>query len=137
MLVGMYLPVLMTFLYSFNGSRISTVWTGFSLRGYRELFEQIELWNALWASCAIAASASSISAALGTMAALGLRRWRPRRAAAQGVLALPLVTPDVITAVALALFFSACGFRRAGAPSSHAHCVFGISYAFVVMRRAR
>src|SRR3954453_13482628 len=90
-LAGMYLPVLMTFLYSFNASRIGTVWTGFSLHGYRELFEQTELWKALWASCAIAAAASSISAALGTMAALGSLRWRPlRRAAAQGVLALPL-----------------------------------------------
>src|SRR4051812_30906806 len=107
-LAGMYLPVVMTFLYSFNASRIGTVWTGFSLRGYRELFEQSQLWKALWSSCAIAAAVSSISAALGTMAALGLRRWQPwRRAAAQGVLALPLVTPDVITAVGLALFFSA------------------------------
>src|SRR6476620_921838 len=100
-LAGMYLPVLMIFAYSFNASRIGTVWTGFSLRGYRDLFEQPELWRALVASCAIAASASSLSAIAGTMAALGLRYWRPKaKMMAQGVLALPLVTPDVITAVA-------------------------------------
>jgi ABC-type spermidine/putrescine transport system permease subunit II len=133
----MYLPVLMTFLYSFNGSRISTVWTSFSLRGYRELFEQTELWNALWASCAIASAASSISAALGTMAALGLRPWhRVARTAAQGVLALPLVTPDVITAVALALFFSALRIPQGWMTVVAAHCAFGISYAFVVMHSA-
>ena len=43
-LAGMYLPVLMVFIYSFNASRIGTVWTGFSFRGYRDLFEQPELW---------------------------------------------------------------------------------------------
>ncbi len=107
-LAGMYLPVLMVFVYSFNASRIGTVWTGFSLHGYRDLFEQPELWRALVASCGIAAAASSLSAIAGTMAALGLRHWRPKaKVAAQGLLALPLVTPDVITALALALFFSA------------------------------
>src|SRR5262249_53689957 len=107
-LAGMYLPVLMIFVYSFNASRIGTVWTGFSLRGYSELFQQAELWNALLASCAIAAAASSISAAAGTLAALGLRHWPAgARLVSQGILALPLVTPDVITAISLALFFSA------------------------------
>src|SRR4029078_891074 len=107
-LAGMYLPVLMIFVYSFNASRIGTVWTGFSLHGYRDLFEQPELWRALVASCGIAAAASSLSGIAGTMAALGVRRRETRvKVAAQGILTLPLVTPDVITAVALALFFSA------------------------------
>lgn len=131
---GMYLPVLMTFVYSFNASRIGTVWTGFSLGGYSSLFQQPELWRALRASCAIAAAASSLSVVAGTMAALGLARWRPRlRTIAQGVLALPLVTPDVIIALSLAMFFSALGARQGWGTVIAAHCVFGISYAFVVM----
>src|SRR5438876_444529 len=90
-LAGMYVPVVMTFVYSFNASRIGTVWTGFSLRGYRELFEQADLWRALLASCAIGAAASSLSVPAGTMAALGLRRWRPRlKTLGQGMLTLPL-----------------------------------------------
>jgi len=133
-LAGMYLPVLMIFVYSFNASRIGTVWTGFSLHGYRDLFEQPELWRALVASCGIAAAASSLSAIAGTMAALGLRRRQTRvKVAAQGILALPLVTPDVITAVALALFFSALRLPQGWGTVIAAHCVFGISYAFVVM----
>ncbi len=136
-LIGMYLPVVMIFVYSFNASRIGTVWTGFSVRGYRELFQQPELWRALLASCAIAAAASSLSAALGTMAALGLKHWRPKaKVIAQGLLALPLVTPDVITAVALALFFSAMRLPQGWGTVIAAHCVFGISYAFVVMLSA-
>lgn len=136
-LTGMYLPVLMVFVYSFNASRIGTVWTGFSLHGYRDLFEQPELWRALVASCGIAAAASSLSAIAGTMAALGLRHWRPKaKVAAQGLLALPLVTPDVITALALALFFSAVRVPQGWGTVIAAHCVFGISYAFVVMLSA-
>jgi ABC-type spermidine/putrescine transport system permease subunit II len=136
-LAGMYLPVLMVFVYSFNASRIGTVWTGFSWGGYRDLFEQTELWRALMASCSIAAAAGSLSVMLGTLAALGLRHWRPRlRVMAQSVLALPLVTPDVITAVALALFFSALRLPQGWGTVIAAHSVFGISYAFVVMLSA-
>jgi ABC-type spermidine/putrescine transport system permease subunit II len=133
-LVGMYVPVVVTFVYSFNASRIGTVWTGFSLAGYRELLAQTDLWRALGASCAIAAAASSISVAAGTLAALGLAHWRPRpRKLANAVLALPLVTPDVITAVALAMFFGALRVQQGWGTVIAAHCVFGVSYAFVVM----
>ena len=133
-LAGMYLPVVMTFVYSFNASRIGTVWTGLSLAGYASLFRHSDLWEGLRASCGIAATASSLSVVVGTMAALGLKRWRPRPAAvAQGVLALPLVTPDVIIALALAMFYSLLGVPQGWGTVIAAHCVFGISYAFVVM----
>jgi spermidine/putrescine transport system permease protein len=133
-LVGMYLPVGMTFLYSFNSSRIGTVWTGFSTRGYFELLAQNDLWKALGSSVLIGIAASSLSVVAAAMAAFGLRRWRPRRRlAAQGILALPLVTPDVIIAFSLAMFFHAIGLRLGWATVIAAHCVFGISYAFVVL----
>ncbi len=133
-LVGMYAPVAATFVYSFNASRIGTVWTGFSLAGYRDLFEQTDLWRALLASCVIAAAASSISVVAGTLAALGLSHWRPRpRKLAGAVLALPLVTPDVITALSLAMFFGALSVPQGWRTVIAAHCVFGVSYAFVVM----
>ena len=136
-LAGMYLPVLMTFIYSFNAGRIGTVWTGFSIRGYTELLEQRDLWQALRASCAIGAAASTLSVTAGTAAALGLKRWRPRlKLAAQGVIALPLITPDVIIALSLALFFHALHVQQGWGTVVAAHCVFGISYAFVVMSGA-
>jgi ABC-type spermidine/putrescine transport system permease subunit II len=136
-LAGMYLPVVMTFVYSFNASRIGTVWTGFSLRGYRELLAQDDLWRALAVSAAIGAAASSLSVVLGTLAALGLRHWRPAgRMFASGVLTLPLVTPDVILALSLAMFFSALRIEQGFGTVVAAHCVFGIAYAFVVMTGA-
>jgi len=136
-LAGMYLPVLMTFVYSFNASRIGTVWTGFSLHGYRDLFAQGDLWRALGASAAIGAAASTVSVIAGTLAAFGLTHWRPAaRSLAQSVLALPLVTPDVILALSLAMFYSAAGIPQGFATVVAAHCVFGIAYAFVVMTGA-
>jgi ABC-type spermidine/putrescine transport system permease subunit II len=133
-LAGIYLPVVMTVIYSFNASRIGTVWTGFSLGGYRELVHQSALWRAVGASCLIAVFASTISVVLGTAAALGLKRWRPRRRLlAQSLLALPLVTPDVIIALSLAMFFNALRLPQGWGTVVAAHCVFGISYAFVVM----
>lgn len=136
-LAGMYLPVLMVFVYSFNASRIGTVWTGFSLEAYRQLPFQVDLWKALAASCGIAAMASTFSVVAGTLAAMGLAHWPRRlRSAAQGVLALPLVTPDVITALALAMFFSALKLQQGWGTVIAAHAVFGISYAFVVMAGA-
>ena len=136
-LLGMYLPVVMVFIYSFNASRIGTVWTGFSLDAYRQLALQTDLWKSLAASCCIAAAASTLSVIAGTLAAMGLAHWPSRlRSAAQGVLALPLVTPDVITALALAMFFSALKLQQGWGTVIAAHAVFGISYAFVVMAGA-
>src|SRR5689334_24062095 len=88
-LAGMYLPVLMVFVYSFNASRIGTVWTGFSFDAYRQLPFQADLWKALAASCGIGTIASTLSVVAGTSAAMGLSHWPRRlRSAAQGVLAL-------------------------------------------------
>src|SRR5262245_64194192 len=70
-LAAMYLPVLMTFVYSFNASRIGTVWTGFSLGGYGRLFEQTELWRGAAAGCTIAAPGRPRSVCAGTPAPLG------------------------------------------------------------------
>ena len=133
-LAGMYLPVAMTFIYSFNKSRIGTVWTGFSLQGYLALWHEEALWQGLSASLFIGAVASTLSVMAGTLAALGLAAWRPQaRLLGQGVLALPLVTPEVIIGLSLAMFFSALTIQQGYSTVVAAHCVFGISYAFVVM----
>ena len=133
-LIGMYLPVAMTFVYSFNESRIGTVWTGFSLQAYAELWHEEALWQGLGASLLIGSAASTLSVIAGTLAALGLAAWRPQtKLFAQGILALPLVTPEVIIGLSLAMFFSALSIQQGYSTVVAAHCVFGISYAFVVM----
>lgn len=133
----MYAPVVMIFIYSFNESRIGSVWTGFSTRWYPELASRRELWLALRTSVLIGAAVAALSTALGALAALGLRRWRRRpKRAAVSLLAMPLVIPDIMLAVSLALLFSALEIRQGLATVILAHTVFGVAYAFVVMASA-
>src|SRR5262249_59957946 len=107
-LLATYAPVVMVLVYSFNESKLGTVWTGFSTRWYAALWEQEELWAGLWVSVVIGVAASTLSVALGLLAALGLKRWRARpRRLATGVLALPLVAPEIIIGVSLAVSFHA------------------------------
>ncbi|HVC92077.1 MAG TPA: ABC transporter permease [Pirellulales bacterium] len=127
----------MIFIYSFNRSRLGGVWTGFSTRWYAELFQRSELWKALGTSTLIAACASSLSTILGTLAAFGLRHWRRRtRDLARGLFSIPLVVPDMIIGVSLALYYHSLAIERGLATIIVAHMVFGVSYAFVVMSAA-
>jgi ABC-type spermidine/putrescine transport system permease subunit II len=133
----MYAPLAMVFIYSFNASKIGSVWTGFSTRWYGELARDRDLREGLGMSLRVGLVASTASVVLGTLAALGLRHWRLRpRQIARGLLALPLVVPDIIIAVALAVFFHTLGVRRGTTTIVLAHVSFGLSYAFVVMSAA-
>jgi spermidine/putrescine transport system permease protein len=136
-IVLMYAPVAMVFIYSFNASRIGSVWTGFSLEWYGRLWEHRDLWAGLRISVLVGLAASTGSVGLGLLAAWGLRGWRARtRRLAHGLLALPLVVPDMIMAISLAVFFHAIGMERGLLTIVLAHVSFGVSYAFVVLSAA-
>jgi ABC-type spermidine/putrescine transport system permease subunit II len=133
----MYAPVFMVLAYSFNESRIGSVWTGFSTKWYGELFRRPELWEGLRTSLQIGGLSSTLSVLLGLCAALGLRDWSIRkRRVARGFMMLPLVVPDMIIAVSLALFFHAVGMRQGMLRIVLAHASFGMSYSFVVLAAA-
>src|SRR5262249_1971996 len=105
-LAAFYAPIAMVFVYSFNASKLGSVWTGFSTEWYDQLFSRPELWEGLRTSLVVGFLASTISVCLGTLAALGMRHWRRRaKRLAAGLLALPLVIPEILLGVALALFF--------------------------------
>ncbi len=133
----LYAPLLMVLVYSFNASRLGAVWTGFSTRWYVELSQRRDLWRSLQVSLLVGVTASTLSVGLGTLAALGLSRWSRRwRRLAQAVLALPLVVPDMILGISLALFFHALGTRQGLLSIVLAHTSFGIAYAFIVLSAA-
>ena len=136
-LAALYAPVLMVFVYSFTESRLGMVWRGFTTDWYAELFRDGELGRGLWMSVVVGFAASTGAVALGVLAALGLRGWRPRpRRLAQGLLALPLVVPDMILGVALAVYFHALGTEKGWTTVVLAHTAFGLAYAFVVVSAA-
>lgn len=133
----LYAPVVMIVVSSFTESRLAGVLRGFTTHWYAELFRDAALGRGLLASVLIGAGAGTVSVALGTLAALGLRGWRARpRRLAQGLLALPLVVPDMVLAVALGVYFHALGMEKGWTTVMLAHTAFGLAYAFVVVAAA-
>ena len=110
----LYLPIVILVIYSFNDSRLVTVWGGWSLRWYAALLEDSALQEATANSLLIAFSSASAATVLGTLAALALTRlgrFRGRLPFVAMVYA-PLVMPEVITGLSLLLFFVAINLDR-------------------------
>jgi len=108
-LAFLYLPIAILVIYSFNASRLVTVWGGWSLRWYAALIEDRAMLEAAAASFAVAAASAAAATVLGTMAALALARlgrFRGRLAFSAMIYA-PLVMPEVITGLSLLLLFVA------------------------------
>lgn len=102
-----YIPILSMIVFSFNDSRLATVWGGFSTRWYVSLWSNAQVIDALVLSLKIAFVSASIATVLGTMAAIALvRMGRFRgRTLFSGLTTAPLIMPEVITGVSLLLFF--------------------------------
>src|SRR6266540_5642372 len=113
-LAFLYLPIGILVIYSFNGSRLVTLWGGWSLRGYAELLNDQAMLASTWASLRIAFLSATGATVLGTLAAIALvriRRFRGRLAFSALVYA-PLVMPEVITGLSLLLLFVATDVDR-------------------------
>ena len=134
-LLATYAPVFMVILFSFNDSKIGSVWKGFSTRWYGELWHREELWNGLWTSAVVGVASSTLAVVLGSLAAWGVFHFRraAARSAAQGVLYIPLVLPEIILGVSLALLFHLAGFPLGTTSIILSHGVLGLAYAYVVL----
>ena len=102
----LYIPVALLVIYSFNNSRLVTVWGGFSTRWYGELLRNEQILNAAKLSLEVAAISATLAVALGTLAGLVLARFGPfkGRTLLSGLTTAPLVMPEVITGLSLLLF---------------------------------
>ena len=102
-----YIPILSMIVYSFNGSRLATVWGGFSLKWYVSLFNNRQVGEALWLSIRIALISATMSTILGTMAGIALVRFKKFRGRTlfTGMVTAPLVMPDVITGISSLMLF--------------------------------
>lgn len=105
----LYIPILSLVVYSFNKSRLVTVWGGFSTQWYGRLFENEQILNAAWLSLKIAAINATGAVILGTLAGLALARFGKfkGRTLLSGMTTAPLVMPEVITGLSLLLLFVA------------------------------
>lgn len=105
----LYIPFLLLIAFSFNDSRLVSVWTGFSTRWYGELLRNERVIDAAWLSLAVAATSATLALALGTLAGFALGRYGRFRLrwVFAGLLAVPLVMPEVVTGLSLLLTFVA------------------------------
>jgi putrescine transport system permease protein len=108
-LAFLYGPLLAVTVYAFNDSRLVTVWTGFSVRWFGELLTDRQLLRAIGLSLGIAAIAATVATVIGAAAGLALARFGPFRGRTlfAGMLAAPLVMPEIITGLSLLLLFVA------------------------------
>jgi putrescine transport system permease protein len=132
----LYLPIVLLVVYSFNESRLVTVWGGFSLRWYAELLRDQALIDGAWVTLRVALISASAATVLGTMAAVALvRRGRFRgRNLFAGMVYAPLVMPDVILGLSLLLLFVAIGFDRGFWTVTLAHTTFAMCFVAVVVQ---
>ncbi|MDQ7728391.1 ABC transporter permease subunit [Halomonas sp. SpR8] len=106
-LLFLYLPMFVMVVYSFNASKLVTVWAGFSTQWYGELFRDQQILSAVWTSLRIAFFAASMAVCLGTVAAFVMTRFGHFRGktALSSMVTAPLVMPEVITGLSLLLLF--------------------------------
>lgn len=140
--VFLYAPIISLVVFSFNANRLVTVWSGFSLQSYRDLFADPQMLEAAWLSLRVAAISASIALVLGTLCAVALVRFRRFRGKTvlAGMVSAPLVMPDVITGLSLLLLFVAME-SIFGWPAGRgmltiiiAHSTFCMAYVTVVVQ---
>lgn len=131
----LYAPILVLVVYSFNASKLVTVWGGFSTRWYGVLFADAPLIASALVSLKVALVSAGIATVLGTLAALALdRHGRFRgRGAFTGLLYGPMVMPEVITGLSLLLLFVGIGVERGIATIVVAHATFATGFVAVVV----
>jgi len=132
----LYLPILLLVGYSFNDSRLVTVWGGFSTRWYGALFRNEALMDAAWVTLRIALLSASLATVLGTLAALALTRYGrfTGRTLFTGMVYAPMVMPEVITGLSLLLFFVAIGLDRGFMTVMLAHTTLTMCFVTVVVQ---
>jgi putrescine transport system permease protein len=135
-LAFLYLPIAILVIYSFNDSRLVTIWSGASLRWYRELLNDAAMLESAFVSFRIALLSATAATVLGTLAALALTRGRRFRGRLlfSGMIYAPLVMPEVITGLSLLLLFVAVDIDRGFWTIVTAHTTLTLCFVAVVVQ---
>jgi len=135
-LAFLYLPILLVVIYSFNASRLVTVWGGFSLHWYEVLFSNPAYLEAALNSLQVAVAAATLATVIGTLGALMLTRLGrfPGRQTLGGLLLAPMVLPEVILGVSTLMLFVAVGLDRGMLTVALAHATLGTAFVLVIVQ---
>ncbi len=132
----LYLPIILLVIFSFNESKLVTVWGGFSTKWYAELLNNQGIKDAAWVTIRIALISATIAAIFGTLAGIALSRFGSFRGRTvfSGLIYAPMVMPDVIIGLSLLLMFVALSVDRGLLTISIAHISFSLCYVAVVVQ---
>lgn len=132
----LYIPILILVIYSFNDSKLVTVWGGFSTRWYQQMWHNEALMDAAWVTIRVGFLSATIATILGTLAALALVRFMrfPGRMLFSGMIYAPLVMPEVITGLSMLLLFVSVGVDRGFWTVVIAHTTFTMCYVAIVVQ---
>ena len=135
-LAFLYLPILVLVVYSFNASRLVTVWAGWSTRWYAELLNDHAILDAAWVTLRVAVLSATAATVLGTLAAIALTRLGRFRGRLlfSGMLYAPLVMPEVIIGLSLLLLFVAAGVDRGFWTIAIAHSTLTMCFVAVIVQ---
>lgn len=133
-LVFLYAPIAVLIVYSFNEARTGSVWTGFTLKWYKELFNDAQIMRALYYTLTVAFISAIVSTIVGTITALGIQKLNP---VSKGLLLninyLPVLNPDIVTGVALMTLFVFVGLDLGFLTMLLAHITFNIPYVILAV----
>jgi putrescine transport system permease protein len=132
----LYLPLVILVIFSFNASRLVTVWGGWSTRWYWELLNDQAMLEAAWMSLRVGVTSATFATVLGTMAAIALSRGDDFRGRTlfSGMLHAPLVMPEVITGLSLLLLFIAVEAERGFWTVTAAHTTLTMCFVAVIVQ---
>jgi len=135
LLALMYLPIVLVIIYSFNESRISSVWTETTLDWYRALFRDRDMFEALRNSLVLATVSSCAAAVIGTLGAFGASRAKLKLASTVEYMSmLPIMIPEIILGMVFLAFFSLIGLPFGMTTLIIAHTSFCIPYVFLMVK---
>jgi spermidine/putrescine transport system permease protein len=134
--IFLYLPIVVLIFYSFNSNRMVMNWGGFGFEWDLKAFHNDDIQKAVWNSLIVATVATIFATAIATIGALVLARGGNFRGktASIGLITLPLMVPEIVTAVAVLIFFSAIGMNWGLGNVIIAHVTFCIPFAFMPIR---
>lgn len=126
----LYAPIIIMVIYSFNGSKYRNKWGGFSLKWYKELFDNREIMRALWNTLAIAGLSAIVSTMVGLAASWLLYRMKNRKVKSLmlNTTYLPMLNPDIVTGVSMMILFVFIAIPRGFLTLLFAHITFSVPY---------
>ncbi len=134
-----YLPIIYVVIFSFNSSKSLSSFTGFSLQWYEKMFANRTIMESIWYTVSCAVIATVVSTIVGTVTAIGLSKSnKALREAINQVNNLPMLNPDIVTAIGFMLFFTSLRIKTGFTTMVLAHIAFCIPYVILsVMPKLR